>query len=172
MSVREALEKLTDYGCRHLVVTGGEPILHQGLLSSLLSDLKRLGFVIEVETNGTVVPSVETVGLVDCFNVSPKISNSLVQKTVRIRRTALKAFVRSGKAWFKFVICEPNDIVEVEELISSYNLPRERVLLMPEGADAEALSERGKWLVEVCKQRGFRFTPRLHILLFGNRRGI
>ncbi|MDG6981206.1 MAG: 7-carboxy-7-deazaguanine synthase QueE [Nitrososphaerota archaeon] len=171
MSVREALEKLTDYGCRHLVVTGGEPILHQGLLSSLLSDLKRLGFVIEVETNGTVVPSVETVGLVDCFNVSPKISNSLVQKTVRIRRTALKAFVRSGKAWFKFVICEPNDIVEVEELISSYNLPRERVLLMPEGADAEALSERGKWLVEVCKQRGFRFTPRLHILLFGNRRG-
>ncbi len=171
MSVKKILEKLTDYGCHHLVVTGGEPLLHQRLLSSLLSDLKRLGFFIEIETNGTVVPSVEMFGLVDCFNVSPKISNSLVQKTVRIRQTALKAFVGSRKAWFKFVICEQPDIVEVEELISAYNLPRERILLMPEGTDAETLSARGKWLVEVCKQHGFRFTPRLHILLFGNRRG-
>ncbi len=165
------MEKLTAYGCHHLVVTGGEPLLHQRLLSSLLSHLKQLGFFVEIETNGTEVPSFEIIGLVDCFNVSPKISNSLVQKTVRIRQAALKAFVRSGKAWFKFVICEQNDVIEVEELISAYNLPRERILLMPEGTDVETLLARGKWLVEVCKQHGFRFTPRLHILLFGNRRG-
>jgi len=171
MSVKEVLEKIVNYSCRHLVVTGGEPLLHQRLLSSLLSDLKQLAYFVEVETNGTVAPSAEMMALVDCFNVSPKIGNSLVQKNIRIRQTALGAFVKSGKAWFKFVICEPNDVIEVEELISAYNIPRERVLLMPEGTDAGTLSARGKWLVEVCKQHGFRFTPRLHILLFGNRRG-
>lgn len=80
-------------------------------------------------------------------------------------------FVKSGKAWFKFVICEPDDLAEVEDLISTYKIPRERVLLMPEGMDVETLADRGKWLIEICKQQGFRFTPRLHILLFGNRRG-
>ena len=171
MNLGQVLKKITDFGCRHLVVTGGEPLLHQRFLSQLLPDVKQLGFFVEIETNGTVVPRVEIVGLVDSFNVSPKISNSLLQKTVRIRRTALGAFVISGKAWFKFVICEPNDIIEVEELISACNLPRERVLLMPEGTDAETVSARGRWLVEICKQRSFRFAPRLHILLFGNRRG-
>ncbi len=173
MSVKEVLEKLTDYGCHHLVVTGGEPLLHQRLLSPALSTLKQLGFFIEVETNGTIAPSAEMIGLVDCFNVSPKISNSLVQKAVRIRQTPLEAFVKSSKAWFtsKFVICEPNDIVEVEELISTHSLPRERVILMLKGTDAETLSARGRWLVEACKEHAFRFSPRLHILLFGNRRG-
>jgi organic radical activating enzyme len=165
------LERLTSYDCKHLVVTGGEPLLHQKVLSRLLSRLKQSGFFIEIETNGTIAPSPEIVHSVDCFNVSPKIENSLVKKEVRIRSGVLETLVKLDKAWFKFVICEPGDLKEVEDLVSECRIPRERVLLMPEGTDAEALLVRSRWLVEACMRRGFRFTPRLHIMLFGNRRG-
>ena len=47
-----------------------------------------------------------------------------------------------------------------------------RVILMPEGVDREILRERSVWLAEVCKREGFRFSPRLHVELYGNRRGV
>ena len=171
MKTEEVLDKVLSYDCKHLVVTGGEPLLHQELLAPVLSSLKQSGYFIEVETNGTITPTAGTNEYVDCFNVSPKTSNSLVQETQRIRSDSLQALVRSRKAWFKFVVCETSDLVEVEDMISRFTLPRERVLLMPEGTDATALLTRSRWLVEICEQKGFRFTPRLHILLFGNRRG-
>ena len=161
---------MMNYRCKHLVVTGGEPLLHQRLLEPTLSSLKTSGFFIEVETNGTITPSEEMVRLVDCFNVSPKISNSLVDERVRVRPNTIQIFVSSQKAWFKFVITRSQDLVEVERLIPEFAIPPERVLLMPEGTDAATLLARSRWLVEFCKEKGFRFTPRLHILLFGNAR--
>ena len=50
--------------------------------------------------------------------------------------------------------------------------PNDHVLLMPEGVDVVALQERSTWLVELCKDFGYRFTPRLHVLLYGHRRGV
>jgi 7-carboxy-7-deazaguanine synthase len=72
----------------------------------------------------------------------------------------------------KFVIAAPGDLAEVEALLA--RLPAvdpEAVLLMPLGTRPEELAPRGRWLAEICKERGYRFTPRLHIDLFGNRRG-
>ncbi|HEV2389344.1 MAG TPA: 7-carboxy-7-deazaguanine synthase QueE [Nitrososphaerales archaeon] len=172
MPTAEVLERIASYGCRHLVVTGGEPLLHQRLLAPLLAGLKRLGFFVEVETNGTVALSTEIEASVDCFNVSPKISNSLVEEVVRIRPESLKAFVRSRKAWFKFVVCGQKDLDEIEGILSEFGVPRDRVLLMPEGIDAETILTRSRWLTEVCKKSGLRFSPRLHILLYGNKRGV
>ncbi len=171
MTADAVLGKVMSYGCNHLVLTGGEPLLHQKLLAPILSNLKRSGFFIEIETNGTITPSAEMIALIDCFNVSPKTSNSLVDGKVRIRPDGLQTLIGSRKAWFKFVVCDAQDLVEIEEMISRFAIPRDRVLLMPEGTDAAALLERSRWLVEICVQKGFRFSPRLHILLFGNRRG-
>jgi 7-carboxy-7-deazaguanine synthase len=172
MSAGAAMEKITSYGCKHLVLTGGEPLLHQRALAPLLASLKGAGFFVEVETNGTIAPSAELAASVDCFNVSPKISNSLVEEGARIRPDSLKALARSGKAWFKFVVCDQKDLAEIEGMLSEFSLPRDRVILMPEGIDATTLLARGRWLVDVCKERGFRFSLRLHILLWGNRRGM
>lgn len=171
MSEESVFSRLVHYGCKHLVLTGGEPMLHQKVLSPLLSNLREGGFFIEVETNGTIIPTIETLRLIDCFNVSPKTSNSLVEERVRTQSEALRVLVESQKAWFKFVISDARDVDEVEELISKFAIPRDRVLLMPEGTDATALLERSRWLANLCKERGFRFSPRLHILLFGNKRG-
>jgi 7-carboxy-7-deazaguanine synthase len=72
----------------------------------------------------------------------------------------------------KFVIAEPGDLIEVCALVAELEADRSRVILMPEGVDREVLRERGRWLAEMCKAEGFRFSPRLHIELYGNRRGI
>ena len=170
MDARTLTEETAKYGCKHLVVTGGEPLLHQRALAPALARLKRKRFSIEVETNGTIVPTSEMVRAVDCFNVSPKTSNSSVEERARVHPAALRTLVESQKAWFKFVVSEKRDLNEVDAMVSGHHLPRDRVMLMPEGTDRAALLERSQWLVEDCKQRGFRFTPRLHILLFGNRR--
>ena len=50
-------------------------------------------------------------------------------------------------------------------------IPRDRVLLMPEGRTTGALRERASWVSECCKREGFRYAPRLQIELYGNRRG-
>lgn len=171
MSPRALLDRITSYGCKHLVLTGGEPLLHQRVLAPTLAGLKRDGYFIEVETNGTVAPSAELSKAVDCFNVSPKISNSLIDESLRIRPDSIRAFVHSGKAWFKFVVCDAKDIAEIEAVLSRFGIPRDRVILMPEGIDETTLLARSRWLVEICKEKGFRFSMRLHILLYGNRRG-
>jgi len=171
MPIDAVFDNVMSLSCDHLVLTGGEPLLHQQILPPLFSRLKKEGVYIEVETNGTIAPSPEITGLVDCFNVSPKTSNSGVVKEVRTRPSCLAAFVATSKAWFKFVIRDPSDLSEAENLISELAVPRERVILMPEGTDSTVLIQRGRWLAEICKEKGFRFTPRLHILLYGNKRG-
>jgi len=72
----------------------------------------------------------------------------------------------------KFVVARPGDLDEIESVLARLQrVDRARVLLMPEGVTRRALAVKAQWLAELCKQRGFGFTPRLHIELFGNRRG-
>jgi 7-carboxy-7-deazaguanine synthase len=72
----------------------------------------------------------------------------------------------------KFVIAEPGDLEELRSICKAIGAARDRVLLMPEGTTPEVLRERAAWLVDVCTKEGFRFSPRLHIELWGNRRGV
>jgi 7-carboxy-7-deazaguanine synthase len=72
----------------------------------------------------------------------------------------------------KFVIEKPGDLAEVRSLLETLRADRERVILMPEGIDRDLLRERSVWLAEICKDEGFRFSPRLHVELYGNQRGV
>ena len=79
-------------------------------------------------------------------------------------------------AWYeyqlKFVIEKREDVEEARGLAESLGANPERVILMPEGVDRDSLRERGVWLAEICKEEGFRFGPRLHVELWGLRRGV
>ena len=72
----------------------------------------------------------------------------------------------------KFVVTHPDDLNEIERMLERISADRSKVILMPEGIDHEILQERGLWLAEIAKHQGFRFSPRLHVDLWGNRRGV
>ena len=168
----ERVQELVEgHGCRHMVITGGEPLLQQRALAPLVGSLKDRGFSFEVETNGTILPGPELAPHIDQWNVSPKLANSGNSPHRREVPRVLHAFSAMPNAYFKFVVVEPGDVEEVEALVGTYGLDRARVLLMPEGRTKRQLQDRSGWLSEVCVEKGFRFTPRLHVLLWGDERG-
>lgn len=158
-------------GIENVVITGGEPLLQQKNLSTLANLLKQQGHRIEIETNGTLVPSIQLAQAIDQWNVSPKLSNSGNSAKLREVTEPLRWFAASDRAVFKFVVVEPSDLKEIEDVMDRFDIPRNRVLLSPEGTDSKTLGERGKWLVEECVKGGYRFSPRLHIMLWGDVRG-
>ncbi|HJL05673.1 MAG TPA: 7-carboxy-7-deazaguanine synthase QueE [Polyangiaceae bacterium LLY-WYZ-15_(1-7)] len=151
---------------QNLVVTGGEPLLQRDALAALLP---RLGKRVEVETAGTLPPELEGVAQ---WNVSPKLASSGNPLDKRWRPDVLRAFARREDAVFKFVIASEADLEELRARVSELALPPERVWLMPEGTDAATLAERGRALSEVCVQEGWRLGWRLHVSLWGDRRGV
>ncbi len=161
------IEEAAAFPCRRAVVTGGEP-LESSLFVPLVDALKSRGFTVEVETSGILPPPSVAV---DQWNVSLKLAHSGVAKATRINPEAIRGFL-GRNAWWKFVVVEPGDVAEVLRLMERFVLPRDRILLMPEGIRREELLERSLWVVEECRRHGFRYSPRLHILLWGARRGV
>ena len=170
-SVEAAAQAIRKSGQPRLVVTGGEPLLQQDGLASLL-DLLDPELVIEVETNGTMMPIEPLVQHVDQWNVSPKLANSGDPDDKRLRPDALRALRDTGRAWLKLVVAGGDDLAEAKELASRLDWPIARVLLMPEAADRETLRRRSPDVAAACRDLGYRFSPRLHIELWGGRRGI
>ena len=171
LSEDDVEKRVVSLECPHLVITGGEPLLQQKVLAPLALSLKDRGFFCEVETNGTLPPEPNMVEAISQWNVSPKLANSGNDTAHREVPNALRAFQRLTNTYFKFVVVEPSDVDEVSGLVARYDIPPERVLLMPEGTAPATVRTRGAWLAEVCADRGFRFSTRLHILLWGDKRG-
>jgi len=80
-------------------------------------------------------------------------------------------FAGRANTYFKFVVVDPPDVDEVVAFAKRYNIPSNRVILMPEGIDPPTLADRSQWLVERCRDTGFRLGTRLHVLLWGAERG-
>ena len=91
---------------------------------------------------------------------------------LRQNAESLAFFSKSNAAWFKFVITEDKDIDEVESLVTQFRLPNDRILLMPEGRDQTTLEQRRIWLADTCKSLNYRFSDRLHVHLWGAKRGV
>ena len=149
-----------------LVVTGGEPLLQQSRLVPLLQGAVERGSVVEIETAGTIRPSDEVIALVHRFNVSPKLANSGNPLERRHKPDVLRALAATGKAVFKFVVQDEGELDEV----ASFDVAP--VWIMPEGTDAAVLTERMRALAPAVLARGWHLTPRLHVLLWGDRRGV
>jgi 7-carboxy-7-deazaguanine synthase len=166
---------------RHVVLTGGEPMIARDI-RELASELRLLGYHVTIETAATVAPE----GIAcDLASLSPKLLNSAPSgaahaawrrkhEATRWQPGVVRAWLDGGYPFqFKFVVAEPGDVDEAEGMIASLGreIPRHKVLLMPEGTTQAVLRTRAAWLAEVCKVRGYRFGPRLHIDLYGNKRG-
>jgi len=175
LALDQILDEVKAHPARHVVVTGGEPMIAPEIIP-LTERLRDLGLHITIETAGTVFQPVAC----DLMSISPKLSNSTPNDArwaaqhdrLRIQPATLCQLMERYEYQLKFVIERPTDLEEVQDLIQELNADRGRVILMPEGIDRERLRERAVWLAEVCKEEGFRFSPRLHVDLYGNRRGI
>lgn len=170
----EAARRILSFGCPRVVITGGEPLLQEAEFLAMIRLIRAEmpDCVFEVETNATRIPSPDFAGAVDQFNVSPKLSNSGVAELLRLNPDALHHFAQSPNAWFKFVVTRPADLAEIQALRTRFEIPHSRILLMPEGRTSTELDRNAPWLAETCRELGFRFCDRLHIRLWGDRRGV
>ena len=174
MSPNEVAEIVRGFCRRRVVLTGGEPLLHEAELVELMAALSKDGeeWFFEVETNGTKMPGAGFLGLIGQINVSPKLANSGMGEELRLKPTVLAGLAATGKAWFKFVVRDERDITEIRSLMERAGIPGNRVILMPEGRTVEALDSTAAWLAERCRDLGFRLSDRLHVRLWGDRRGV
>ncbi len=165
----ELATRLEAIPCRRLVITGGEPLLHTAAIDALLDLLD--GWTVEIETNGTLVGSPKIRARCQ-LNISPKLPSSGNSPGLMYRPDVLRALTNAPNAWFKFVVADGTDFAAMEELISACEIPMTRVIVMPEGRTQAALTEHALAIIEIVKQRGYRMLPRLHVMLWGDRRGV
>ena len=179
-SIDELVAEVRRHPARHVVLTGGEPMIAKNI-RDLAASLRAAGQHITIETAATVAPD----GIAcDLASLSPKLRNSLPDdrlpaawrerhEAARWNPDAVRAWVDGYAYQFKFVVSSPADIEELEALLASLgrNIPRHKILLMPEAISLERMRERAAWLGDLCKTRGYRYAHRLHIELYGNKRG-
>jgi 7-carboxy-7-deazaguanine synthase len=180
MSISDIVAEVCGYPTEFVVLTGGEPMIAKGI-HELAAELKILGKHITIETAATIAPG----GIAcDLASLSPKMSNSnptLEQagpwrdrhEKMRSNIAVITEWLGSCPFQLKFVVSSPEGLAEIEALLGDLPSPvaPHKVLLMPQGITSEELAMRSAWLVDVCKRRGYRYCNRLHIDLFGNKRG-
>jgi 7-carboxy-7-deazaguanine synthase len=165
----QLVDEASAYPCRRAVVTGGEP-LESPMFLLLLRALAARGFSIEVETSG-ILPPPPSVDRAIQWNVSLKLGGSGVDEARRLSPEAIRSFL-ARDAWWKFVVTNDTDVSEVLRLAERFALPRARIFLQPEAVRRKDLLDRSPGVVEACKRHGFGFSPRLHVLLWGAKRGV
>lgn len=185
-SVESILDEAASANVSHAVLTGGEPMMFDAI-EDLASGLRSRGLHVTIETAGTIDRRVAC----DLMSISPKLANSTplagderdptghwrrLHDSRRINLDALRALLaRSPEHQIKFVVRSADglsrDLREIETLLAAIGGTRpDRVLLMPEGTTTPT-REAQLDIVALCIARGWRYCPRLHIELFGNKRG-
>ncbi len=170
LSLEEIVNKILQYPCKHLVITGGEPLLQQKALLKLVEMLPEFSF--EIETNGSVKPLPELLERVEQVNVSPKLEHSGNFLSKAWNPAALQAFAQSGKAWFKFVVSSESDIVHLLVESERLGISRSRILLMPQAKTRDELNLSRSRVVNWCLKYNVRFSDRLHISIWGDKKGV
>ena len=170
ISIKEVRQSLEQFRVRHLVITGGEPLMQQDDLAELLTFLKPK-FYVEVETNGTILPNNTLSVLVDQWNVSPKTKNSGNPLEMCEDNECYTFFSKKKNCYFKYVVESEEDLIEINQLISKYNLEKERVLLMTQAVTKEEILAKEKNVFTLSKKNSLGFSPRLHVMKWGSQRG-
>ena len=178
LAVEEILDRILRHDCRHVVVTGGEPMLFAELIP-ICAGLRTAGHHITIETAGTLYLPLAC----DLMSISPKLSNSTPDEQLaprwpsRHERTrhvpdVIRRLIAEHEYQFKFVIGQRSDCDEVQRYLADFpEIRRSRVQLMPLGIDVDTLHRIGAWLEEYCREHEFHFCPRRQIEWFGLRRG-
>ena len=177
ISVEETVSAIAKFGCRHIVITGGEPFIQTVELMELCQALDKQGHHITIETNATLFAEVAA----HLISMSPKLRNSnppadnrycARHERDRIQPAVIRQFLDAYPCQVKFVVDTPDDLAEIQSLQSEIGIPSETIMLMPQGKTADVLNQKQEWLVELCKDNGYRYSPRVHVDIWGEKRGV
>lgn len=158
----------------HLIITGGEPLLHQDAISRFLDYFgEENGFlpIIEVETNGTIQPNKFLRQIVKFFNVSPKLANSGVPDEERFKPSVIEYLNTIPSVIFKFVIASKEDLEELDKTYFPL-IHKQKIWLMPAGSTIEELEKTRLMVVGLCVDYNFNFSDRMHISLWNQKTGV
>lgn len=164
-------------GC-HLILTGGEPMLQQDALANFLGELYRrtpslvFNSHIEVETNGTILPSPQFSALVDTWNVSVKLANSGETEERRIKPEVINYFNLVKGSIYKFVVSDYLNVLEIIKLIGDNDIPRKKVWLMPSCESKSDLLIMQESVVKYCLEFGFNYSNRMQIQIWDKTTGV
>jgi organic radical activating enzyme len=169
------VDEVLDMEPQRIVVSGGEPLLHQQQdgWTEMLEGFAWASVPVEVETNGTIAPNDRTRLLVDSFNVSPKLAHAGDPHDQRLRFGPLRTFAGladRGAAVMKVVAQQASDVVQARDLAQQVEWPLSRVWVMPEGTTAQLLLARHREIADAALANGLNFTTRLHVLTWGEER--
>jgi 7-carboxy-7-deazaguanine synthase len=190
-SLDSILDRVAEHDTDHIVVTGGEPMVHDQI-EPLLERLNTAGYHVTVETNGTLYRDTH----IDLASISPKLASSTPtesrppaggdaaigvwaeqHETDRLQYEALASLVEAYEFQLKFVITEESDMAEIRSLltqlraVTSATIRNHDVLLMPEGTTREALVKTQELTAALALEYGYRYTPRLHVDLWNDAPG-
>lgn len=181
MELEDLFKTIAGSKSRHVVVTGGEPMLYREELRQVIGFCESVDKPVTVETNGTVWDDTVRPLL---WSVSPKLGSSVPAEMARGERALhlrnnrfpmLPAFADRPAPYrvqYKFVICGAEDMGEVDGIVRGSGLDPATVWLMPEGTDAATVLARSEPVIRYAQQRGYNFSTRLHTLVWGPRRGV
>ena len=176
ISVEDAVDAILVHNCKQVVITGGEPFMQPKDLTVLCHRLRQNGKHITIETNGTLFERVEA----DLLSISPKLENSnpsefnhhfKQHQRNRINQEVLRQFLDYYNCQLKFVVETERDLFEIHQLETEMQIPASIIVLMPQGITNDQIQERQNWVVETCKKYGYRYSPRLHVDIWGDTRG-
>ena len=177
ISVEDSVAAISKFECKHVVITGGEPFIQGKELVALCRALDEHGYHITIETNATIFVEVNA----HLISMSPKLENSnppqenrffTRHQRERIAPKVIRQFLDAYPCQVKFVVDSPEDLSEIQTLQQEIDIPSETILLMPQGITPQILREKQEWLVDLCKEHGYRFSPRVHVDIWGDKRGV
>lgn len=165
------LQKFNTKNITHILFTGGEPTLQKEALIPLLNNLKS-HYTFEIETNGTLKVNSNFIDLFSLYNVSLKLENANNQDLKSVNDKSILELIKHQNVIFKFVIGSKSDIQNVKEIQNKYKISANKIYLMPEGITEKEIQEKSKMIIPYCLDLHYNFTTRLHILVYGNKRGV
>ena len=169
LPIPEIVNKIDQWPCRYVVITGGEPMVNPQL-PDLAKALKEQNKHITIETAGIKFVA----GLAcDLMSVSPKLSNSGQKiKTTPDPFFSIRQLIRRYPYQLKFVVDSPDDLPEIQQAVEQIGgIPAEKVMLMPQAKKRDELIAKSPMVAQLCREAGYVFCQRLHILLYDGARG-
>lgn len=176
LSIEQILHEVNQYDTRFYVITGGEPMIGEGL-EELCRELSGPQTHITIETSGIqYVPNLAC----DLMSISPKLSNTdpadpteaSRHAAIRYDAESIRQLVGQYEYQLKFVVDTVSDLDEIANCLHEISpVDPYKIYLMPQATTREEYLRKSQWLAETCLQTGFAFSPRLQVMLWDNVKG-